>query len=944
MIKKESVHILKDGREIKVLDVIQDFKDEKQYALILYDNHQYIYEMTALKQSVAPKNNTTTNKSTDEKIALYRAYFRGNDEIVATSFRTKVGKMVYYPWCLIRKQAPCPKVKKPQFQCSKCTVHRFQKMTDDVIFNHLKGVNRYGKEVMYGLYPIVDQNQTFLLVFDFDKADWRQEVKVLAKVAQSLKLDYLIEISQSGNGAHVWLFFEDKILARKARALGDIMLTQAMKQYPELSFEAFDRIFPNQDDVSNGGFGNLIALPLQGKRVLNGFSRFVDDDLVLIDDIWSTLEQTTKISEEEVDGIINKYTHNLPSNYYKAEKKVQQDDLTLFEYASASSDKKIDVTLGSEITIPIKELTRDETVRLRFLASFYNKAYFKALNQRLNTRNIPKMISLSEVEAGEIKLPRGLYQNVLKLYPKANIIHQQVEGKTIHATFQAELYEAQQQAYDALTQHNDGLLCAGTGFGKTVIASKMIVEKGVSTLIIVHSKSLAAQWKSQIETFVDLEDDPFPEYTEKGRLKKKDKIGMIQGGKSKRSKNIDIALFQTLTTMDNLEDVFNDYGMVIVDEAHHVAAKTFEDVMAKVNSRYVYGLTATPKREDGLENIIYFRIGPIRHFAKKEVPHHIAQKLYLRFTASGEHLSNIQDQSIHDNHELIVADAQRNEVIVQDIVDCIKEKRHIIVLSRFINHIQALKRQFEKLNQETNVYILNSHMKTSQLKEEMTALKEEGKPFVLFTTGSYAGEGFDLPALDTLMLVMPIKAKGSIQQYLGRLLRNLNDKEELRVYDYVDYAIPMFYKMYMKRLRTYKTLGYILEENSGSELYQSNMIEGDYMSLLMKDLKAANWTVFMMAYLSKDMIHWLVSLDDLHSTDKIIVMSEKTERIMAKNLTPLYESGFQIQVVPKVSQNFIIIDNRLVWMLSSMREDDVKNQMSLRLFSESIAKKLVNKT
>nr|EGQ4363917.1 hypothetical protein [Staphylococcus pseudintermedius] len=284
------------------------------------------------------------------------------------------------------------------------------------------------------------------------------------------------------------------------------------------------------------------------------------------------------------------------------------------------------------------------------------------------------------------------------------------------------------------------------------------------------------------------------------------------------------------------------------------------------------------------------------------------------------------------------------EVIVQDIVDCIKEKRHIIVLSRFINHIQALKRQFEKLNQETNVYILNSHMKTSQLKEEMTALKEEGKPFVLFTTGSYAGEGFDLPALDTLMLVMPIKAKGSIQQYLGRLLRNLNDKEELRVYDYVDYAIPMFYKMYMKRLRTYKTLGYILEENSGSELYQSNMIEGDYMSLLMKDLKAANWTVFMMAYLSKDMIHWLVSLDDLHSTDKIIVMSEKTERIMAKNLTPLYESGFQIQVVPKVSQNFIIIDNRLVWMLSSTREDDVKHQMSLRLFSESIAKKLVNKT
>ncbi|MFC3900086.1 TOTE conflict system archaeo-eukaryotic primase domain-containing protein [Aliicoccus persicus] len=941
MLEIDRNYKLMDGSTIKVLKLYNDFKTDKQYAVVLSNTIEYICELSELLKMIVKSNERISKRTTDEKIKLYRSYFRGNDDVVATSFRTKEGKMVYYPWCHIRKQVPCPKVDKPQFQCSMCSVHSFQKMTDEVIFNHLRGVNSYNKEVLYGLYPIVDQDKTYLLAFDFDKKEWKKEIKIISKVLNELSLDYIIEISQSGNGSHIWIFFADKILAKKARSLGNIILTQAMKEYPELSFESFDRMFPNQNEVTNGGFGNLIALPLQGKRVVNGYSRFIDENIKIIDDIWGALEGTKKIDESKIDEIIERYSKELSINYYKAEHNQINEEMTLFETDNYLSEKEIDIIIDSVIKIKVNDLTKNEVVKLRFLASFHNGAYYKALNMRLNTKNIPRMITLSDVDNSFIRLPRGLKNQILAIFPNGNIINKCTSGKPIEAVFKGELYKTQNIALEKLTQYDHGLLSAGTGFGKTVVASKLITEKSVSTLIIVNSKNLAEQWKSQLEQTIDLKDEPFAEFTPTGRLKKKGKIGVIYGGKIVRSKNIDIALFQSLATMDDVQELMKDYGMVIVDEAHHVAANTFEYVMSKVTSHFVYGLTATPKREDGLENIVYMRIGPIRHIVEKEVPKHVAQKLYLRFTGLGEHVVNIQDNLIHDNNELIVSDVSRNEIIINDIINNINEGRHIIVLSRYVEHIKILKVQFEKLKKDAKTYILNSHMRTSNLKEEMNNLKQEGKPFVLFTTGNYAGEGFDLPALDTLMLVMPIKAKGSIKQYLGRLLRNLHDKEELRVFDYVDYAVPMFYKMYLKRLRTYKQLNYAIEENVESELYRSNIIEGNYYEILSKDVNSASEFIVNIKYLSSEIIEWLLNLSRDCSADKIVVVSEKTKNIMFKQLVRLRESGFLIKVTSHVSNNFVVIDKKLVWMISNISNDENKNDISLRLFSEEIAKKII---
>lgn len=940
LIKVGETYQLKDGSSVVVKKVIADYQSNRLFALVTKENDEYVYELESLSKNIKIESMPISKKSVEEKISLYRSYFRGNHDIVATSFKTNEGKMVYYPWCHIRKQLPCPKVNNAKFNCSMCKVQSFQKMTDEVIFNHLRGYNNYKKEVMYGMYPIIDENKTYILAFDFDKENWKQEIKVLVKVVRKLELDYLIEISQSGNGAHLWLFFEDKILARKARTLGNIILMQVMKAYPELSFDSFNRMFPSQDTVGKGGFGNLIALPLQGNRVIKGFSRFVNDDLTIIDDIWGTLENTRKIPETIVDSIIDKYSKDIQFNYYKAEHS-PSDELEIFEEYHKSSNAVIDINVNSEIMIKLRDLPKKEIVQLKFLASFKNKAYYKALNQRMSTKDIPRVISLSDIDDTFIKLPRGLLPEVKKLYPDARFINNQVAGHPIDVEFRGELYDNQTAALDALTKHSDGLLCAGTGFGKTVVASKLIADKQVSTLILVNNKNLAHQWKSQLEDFIELQDEPFVEYTPTGRIKKKGKIGFIYGGKVSRSKNIDIALFQSMSSIEDIETILDDYGMVIVDEAHHVAAKTFEDVMSKVKSKYVYGLTATPKREDGLENIIYLRMGPIRHIVQKEVPKHITQKLYLRFTSLGEHTRNIHENLIHDNNDMIVNDADRHQLIINDIKDAIQENRHIIVLSRYVEHIQILKETFDSQVGSAKTYILNSHMKTKVLKQEMELLKKEGKPFVLFTTGSYAGEGFDLPALDTLMLVMPIKSKNSIQQYLGRLLRNLDDKEELRVYDYVDYAVPMFYKMYLKRLRTYKSLGYVFEENLQSDLYKSSIVEGDYRPLLQKDLIQAETFVMMMPYLSHNDIDQLINIASQSKAKKCVNITQKAANIMKDRLQDVEACGFKVTINKQVNQNIIIIDKNLVWTIPMSKKKDDVTPISLRLYSNEIAERLL---
>lgn len=939
---RNRIYHLRDGRKVTLVGSYSDFFSDEQFLVLRENGQVFIARALEFSANLMPELNSP-RRTADEKIRLYRSYFRGNDRMVATSFQKQDGKRAYYVWCQQRKKGPCPKLKNKNFQCSACHFQKFQPLNDQVIFDHLRGFNDRHQEAFYGIYPITAENTVYFLVFDFDKKEWKKEVTALIRSVEEFQIEPLLELSQSGKGCHVWFFFETAVTAKQARKLGTLLLRHAMLQYPELSFDSFDRLFPSQDEVTTGGFGNLIALPLQGSRVKKGCSRFVDKKFKLIEDIWGALAKTPKLSSADLDKLIKKIEQQVPVQFYQVHEK--EEEILLFEESESpllSFKEPIKIVRGSELIIQRSEISKEALVQLKFLATFHNQAYYIAQRKRLPTRDIPRVISLAEVNKDTIRLPRGLEEKVADLFPNAEYLDEYSEGKKITVRFNGELYKEQVEALAALEKKDIGILCAGTGFGKTVIAGKLIADKKINTLILVNNKNLAIQWKSQLERFLTIEDQPFEEFTKTGRKRKKDQIGKFYGGQSRLSGLVDIALFQSITKEQNIEELLDQYGMIIVDEAHHVAAKTFEDVIRKAKCRFLYGLTATPRREDHLENILYMRLGEIAFKATKKIPNHIDQHLYMRFTGVGEQVANPEQATIHENYEKMIASNERNQQIISDICDNVDQNRHIIVLSRYVKHLKVLKNLLEKANLKAPIYSLNSKMKAKDLREELVELKREGRPFVLLTTGSYAGEGFDLPALDTLMLVMPISGKGNLQQYLGRLLRNLDEKHELRVYDYVDYAIPMIYRMYQKRLSTYKKLGYQLYEDGQTELSKSNLFTDGYQVMLDKDLKQAQTGLLSLPYLNKGLFTQLISIESAEKYTLVLPnvsgISEKNRQAYQNYVQQLLEQGFKIDFKTKVSQYFAVVDHKIVWLLPN----DSENAVALRILSVEIAERLIN--
>jgi len=954
MLNVGETYTVKNNEKVHLVAIYPDYFSGKEFVLLKVDGSYSIADSLELQANIItdpaiPK----VKRTTSEKVQLYRSYFRGRENMLATSFENTSGKRVYYPLCLSRKKYPCPKIKKANFPCTKCQFQNFQPISDEQIFNHLRGFDRSGREAFYGIYPITEGNTVYFLAFDFDKKDWQQSGLAFVKASKKLGLSPLIELSQSGNGCHIWFFFVEALQAKLVRQFGLGLLKYAMLDQPKLTFESYDRMFPNQDELSYGGFGNLIALPLQGSKVKNGTSRFIDEHFNLIDDIWDTLEDTPKLKQNQIERIVKEIDYVLPTGYYQTtfkQSKLSDKEISLFTESDpklpTSFMNKINIVVRNQLELKRTDLTKEELVQLKFLATFHNKAFYVAQNKRQSTRGIPRFICLAEITDSAVYLPRGLGPQVHILFPNASFVYQTEHGEKLNINFKGSLYPKQEQALTDLMLRPMGILCAGTGFGKTVVAAKLIAEKKRSTLILVHNKNLANQWKASLENFLEIEGEPFEEQTPTGRKRKKSKIGKIYGGSVNRSKLVDIGLFQSLSKQQNLEELFKDYGMIIVDEAHHVAAKTFEDVIKKAATQYIYGLTATPTREDGLENILYMRLGEISHIAEKEIPTHITQKLYMRFTSVGEQLTTVQQQTLHENYQLIIDSEERTEQVILDILENLQQNRHIIVLTRYIKHLTLLEQQLKKKDQNCRLYILNGKMSTKGLREELLLLKKEGKPFVLLTTGNYAGEGFDLPALDTLILAMPISSHNNLKQYLGRLLRNLEEKEELRVYDYVDYAIPMIYKMYQKRLQTYKKLGYQLWDDQQSELYKSNLFNTDYQNILAKDVMNAKETLmFSLPFLDKMMVNFLVELSLQNNIQNkclflppihtIPLNYQKRYRDYIKELKSL---NYQLFFKENIYQKFVIIDSQLLWSLP--RNHQSEDGVALRIYSNEMSKRL----
>ncbi|WP_232824321.1 TOTE conflict system archaeo-eukaryotic primase domain-containing protein [Paraliobacillus zengyii] len=528
---------------------------------------------------------TVTDFNPKEKaaISLFMNLFRGRSDVFAKRWESSTtGKSGYSPAC--ENEWHKDLCQKPKIKCQDCSNRLFHTLTSQVIYEHLSGVKTIG------IYPLLEDNTCHFLALDFDKKQWQDDVHAFVEICRDLELPYYIERSRSGQGAHVWFFFVDAISASLARKFGMILLSKTSEKGFEVGMDSFDRMFPNQDILPKGGFGNLIALPLQKQAKIKGNSVFVNDSFEEIVDQWQYLSSIKRISEKDILQIVSNFSEESSPMMVKEE--VENIELP----------KEITIELNHGIQIPKNLLPSKILHELQKLGEFSNPAFFKAQAMRYSTYQIPRIIDCTKINDNMLLLPRGLLEKVKEIFFKYNILlkihNDQFEGKLIVPKFHGQLTIQQEDAVTSLANYDNGVVAADTGFGKTVVAAALISRNKTNTLIIVHRTQLVEQWKERLSTFLNI---PVKE------------IGQIGGGKNNPTYNIDISTIQSLNHKDIVKPELYHYGQIIIDECHHISAVSFERVLKAVRAKRVYGLTATPIRKDGLHPIIFMQCGPIRY-------------------------------------------------------------------------------------------------------------------------------------------------------------------------------------------------------------------------------------------------------------------------------------------------------------------------------------------
>jgi superfamily II DNA or RNA helicase len=765
-----------------LLKELHSLRKENEYLKNLLANMMHQREERQLVPLEADKI-VTNNSHPQEKINLIKRIFKVRNDVYATRWESKNGKKGYAPTCEIEWQKPL--CRKPDIKCSQCEHRSLSPLSDQVFYDHLSG------KKSIGIYPMYQDETCSFLVFDFDKQNWQEDVLAFTYVCKSLNVPVSIERSRSGNGAHVWLFFYEDISAALARKLGMALLSKTLEKRHQIGIDSFDRMLPSQDTLPKGGFGNLIALPLQLQAKQKGNSVFVDETFTPFQDQWMFLSSIQKLTKKELH-IILKELEQLPKL------KVPESNQLL--------PKKITIRLKNGLYILKDGIPSSLFSKMIGLASFRNPEFYKAQSKRMSTHGIPRIISCYDEDSQHLILPRGCLTELMKLLEEQAIeidyVDESYEGETITVTFNGKLTSQQDEALTVLHNHSIGVLSATTGFGKTVTAAALIAKRKTNTLIIVDRKQLLLQWVESLANFLNI---PSKE------------IGQIGGGKKKITGNIDVATMQSLNSKGELKSFITQYGQIIVDECHHISAFSFEKVLKHIRAKYIYGLTATPNRKDGLHPIIFMQCGPIRFKVDAKTQSKVrpfTHKVFQKDTNFKTLATTIQEI-----YQALVTDEKRNKQLFEDVLTELDAGRSPMILTERVEHLTNLKELFKGFAK--NIIILSGSMsKKEQLIElERLANIPENEERLVIAIGKYIGEGFDDPRLDTLFLAMPISWKGTLQQYVGRLHRIHSNKQEVRVYDYVDHKVPILKNMFDKRLAGYKLMGYVLEskEQPGGE-------------------------------------------------------------------------------------------------------------------------------
>ncbi len=745
-------------------------------------------------------------ESNDEKAELFLNLFRSRENIYPRRWENnKTGKDGYAPVC--ENEWVKPICQKPTIKCTACNHQRFLPLNASAVSGHLRG------SITIGTYAIREDDTCIFLACDFDESSWQADLLAFHETAKSLGIEVAMERSRSGRGGHAWIFFAEAIPARLARSLGTLIIAKCSERNIRLSLESYDRFFPTQDYLPRGGFGNLIALPLQKIPRDSGNTCFIDESFEVIPDQWSYLSGVRRILKYEVDLLLKDF---LPKGNFKhpdafedvawiTDNEILEKTSVVQDHDTILENKDIEIIFGSMLSIPVEGLPTKVIARLKKTSSFANPEFYKLQRMRMQTYPHPRFIFAGEMRPEHLLLPRGVLDKVTKILQVAGgivvIRDERIAKKKFKADFEGKLTLIQEKAVKKMKETDFGILMAPPGAGKTVMACKLIAERKVSTLVLVHRQPLLEQWKERISSFLKI---PIKE------------IGTLSGTKKKMTGKIDVGMLQSISRLEDFTEIAEKYSQIIIDECHHIPATSFEAILKQLPARYVLGLSATPYRKDGLEKIMFLQCGPIRHEIQpsevSELPKEVS--IYETTLVFPDELGRQPPYHVLIHH--LVQNEARNILIASKVTEVLELKRFPLLVSDRKDHLELLEKLIKQMNPEVELVVLEGTLSNKQRKSALKKIDEfrlANKRVMIMATSSLIGEGFDLPALDTLIFATPISFEGRLIQYAGRIHRDAMGKTTAQIIDFVDSYSGLFLKMYRGRVRTYKKMGYQINED-----------------------------------------------------------------------------------------------------------------------------------
>ena len=943
------------------------------YADIVSGDAEGVVELYDPDQGARIKKFDVTDKIASD---FFMMFCRGRKDVYDLRYTNpKTGKNGYYSQCFNRWDRGCHIQKKDGVRCKDCELRAYKPVTLPLIKAHMNGTDPNGNDVV-AIYPMLENNLCQLLVFDFDNHakgaeqedyaniddGWKEEINALRRICKNLDVDAVVERSRSGRGAHLWIFFKEMVPARLARIFGFALLEKGAESVNLKSFKYYDRMIPTQDALPEGGLGNVIALPLQGMALKSGNSAFIDENWNAYEDQLNVLAGTRRLTRQGIEDYLSLwYSTGSTSEDNGTDAPWDKNS----EIEAGSVKGVVRIVLADRIYIDSTGMSNKTKRQLRRMATFSNKQYFQ--NQAMDMPNYDesRFIYLGSDEGKYIVLPRGLREEILKKFDNAGISYKiedkRTKGQELNISFRGELRESQIPAVETMLENETGILHAATAFGKTVVCCDMIARRGISTLILVDRADLMNQWIKRLEEFLDI-DEELPEYqTKTGRTRKrKSLIGNLQGAHDTLTGIVDVAMIRSLKKKDGFHPKLKEYAQVYFDECHHAASDSAIEVLQEINAKYVYGVTATPKRGDGKEKINEFLLGPIRYrFTAKDraEEQNINHLVYPRFTRTVKphHLSKTPYGN--DAYELIRNNDVRDEQIIRDVADCVQAGRTPVVLTKYVDHAKKLSERLKTYADRLILLTGANGTKARRAQVEELNKVDNSDSLILVGTGSLLGEGFDFPRLDTLFMATPVSGENVVEQYVGRLNRDYDGKENVIVYDYVDSHIPKFDKMYSARMKAYKKIGYELCVNMDGEKQKANAIYDieNYAETYWKDLEEANSAVVVSSpRLNNQKVDRIINMlgkrrelgvkvtivtwhPDAYKYGKDDVRMELMER--------LRKAGFEIRLVEETCEHYAVIDNEIVWYgsVNLLSKEDAEDNL-MRVCSKDIAAELLEMT